>query len=112
MQNSISYNLVKEFDDSKLFQAFMMSVQGWIEGAVAKAFQEYKPMREPEREIPTYYTREQVRDILHISYPTLHSLMNKNAVKFVKVGKKTLFPCKELDAQVSSGELRKYRRTC
>lgn len=112
MNECVPSVLVRELSESMVFQSIMKYVQGWIEGAVAKAFQEYKPIREPEREIPSYYTREQVKDILHISYPTLHSLMNKSAIKFVKVGKKTLFPCKELDAQVLSGELRKYRRTC
>lgn len=60
---------------------------------------------------PMYYTRDEVRQMLRISFPTLHGLMKKGAIKFVKVGKKTLFPKAELDAMIASGELRKYRRT-
>ena len=102
----------KELENSLLYQAIMNSVQGWVERAVTKALTEYNPIKEPTHKMPEYYTRKEVADILHISFPTLHSLMNKNAIRFIKVGKKTLFPSEELDAQVASGELRKYRRTC
>ena len=82
-----------------------------VEDSVARAMANYQP-RPVEPEAPKYYSRKDVADILHISYPTLHGLMKKNAIKFIKVGKKTLFPQAELDAMVASGELRKYRRTC
>ena len=82
-----------------------------VEDSVARAMANYQP-RPVEPETPKYYSRKDVADILHISYPTLHGLMKKNAIKFIKVGKKTLFPQAELDAMVASGELRKYRRTC
>lgn len=81
-----------------------------VEDSVARAMSNYQP-RPVESDTPKYYSRKDVADILHISYPTLHGLMKKNAVKYVKVGKKTLFPQAELDAMVASGELRKYRRT-
>ena len=82
-----------------------------VEDSVARVMANYQP-RPVEPEAPKYYSRKDVADILHISYPTLHGLMKKNAIKFIKVGKKTLFPKAELDAMVASGELRKYRRTC
>lgn len=82
-----------------------------VEDGIARAIANYQP-RPVEPEVPKYYSRKEVADILHISYPTLHGLMKKNAIKFIKVGKKTLFPKAELDAMAASGELRKYRRTC
>lgn len=82
-----------------------------VEDSVAKAMANYQP-KPVKPEAPKYYSRKDVADILHISYPTLHGMMKKNAIKFIKVGKKTLFPQAELDAMVASGELRKYRRTC
>lgn len=94
---------------------FMKSVGDMIsravEDGIARAMTNYQP-KPVEHEPLKYYTRQEVADLLHISLPTLHGLMKKNAVKFIKIGKKTLFPQAELNAMVSSGELRKYRRTC
>ena len=101
----------RELNESKVFRYLMNTAQRWIEDSVNRAMANYQP-RPVEPEVPKYYSRKDVADILHISYPTLHGLMKKNAIKFIKVGKKTLFPQAELDAMVASGELRKYRRTC
>lgn len=81
-----------------------------VEDSVTRAMANYQPVS-VEAEAPKYYTREELKDILHSSYPTIHGLMNKGALPFIKVGKKTLFPAEKVDSLVASGELRKYRRT-
>jgi hypothetical protein len=84
-----------------------------VEDGISRALEKFNPVRiQNEPASPKYYTRDEVRQMLHISFPTLHGLMKKDAIKFIKVGKKTLFPQAELDAMIASGELRKYRRTC
>ena len=84
-----------------------------VEDGISRALEKYEPVRisTTETTSPKYYTRDEVRQMLRISFPTLHGLMKKGAIKFIKVGKKTLFPKAELDAMIASGELRKYRRT-
>lgn len=107
----ISENKNANQDFGNLFMKYIGdAISRAVEDSVARAMANYQPRVEPEA--PKYYSRKDVAEILHISYPTLHGLMKKNAIKFIKVGKKTLFPQAELDAMVASGELRKYRRTC
>ena len=100
-------------DFGSLFMRYVGDAIGRaVEEGVSRALEKFNPILvHNETASPKYYTREEVRDMLHISYPTLHGMMNKDVIKFIKVGKKTLFPQKELDAMIESGELRKYRRT-
>ena len=101
-------------DFSNLFLKYIGdAISRAVEDGISRALEKFTPVRiQPEPASPKYYTRDEVRQMLHISYPTLHGLMKKGAVKFIKVGKKTLFPQVELDAKIASGELHKYRRTC
>ena len=100
-----------QIDFGSLFMKYVgEAVSRAVEEGITRAMQNYVP-KQVVSETPKYYSRKDVADILHISYPTLHGLMKKNAIKFIKVGKKTLFPQAELDEMVASGELRKYRRT-
>lgn len=106
-----SENLLMKYIGDAFKRAVGDTISKAVEDGVARAMANFQP-RPVESKAPKYYSRKDVADLLHISYPTLHGLMNKNAIKFIKVGKKTLFPQAELDAMIASGELRKYRRTC
>lgn len=108
----ISENKNANQDFGNLFLKYIGdAISRAVEDSVTRAMANFQP-RPVESKAPKYYSRKDVADILHISYPTLHGLMKKNAIKYIKIGKKTLFPQEELDAMVASGELKKYRRTC
>lgn len=50
-------------------------------------------------------TREQLKNKLNISFPTLHKLMNEGKIPFKKIGKKTYFDYKEVLEIIRGGKL-------
>lgn len=56
---------------------------------------------------PRYYTRKQVADLLHVSLPTVHSMMNEGVLKPEKVGRRVLFAAQAVDDGLRDGSLRK-----
>lgn len=46
----------------------------------------------------TYLTRQEVCELLHISFPTLHRWVNLNILSCYKIGRRSLFKAKEVEA--------------
>lgn len=47
-----------------------------------------------------YLTRKQVCETLHISYPTLHRLINNGILKCLKIGRRSLFDLSAVQAAI------------
>lgn len=54
-------------------------------------------------------TRKEAADLLHVSLVSVHSLMNRGAITFRKVGRRTLIDRADLLKKIESGELAKYK---
>lgn len=46
----------------------------------------------------TYLTRQEVCELLHISYSTLHRWVNLNILECYKIGRRSLFKAKDVEA--------------
>lgn len=56
---------------------------------------------------PRYYSRQEVSDLLHVSLPTLHSMVHAGVLTPQRVGGRVLFPAAAVDEGIASGALRK-----
>ena len=56
---------------------------------------------------PRYYSRAEVADLLHVSLPTLHAMVNAGTLKPQRVGGRVLFPAAAVDEGIACGALRK-----
>lgn len=73
-----------------------------LDGAMAFAIKTIK-----ERDEPTYYTREQLADILHVSQPTLLEYRKKGLIpEPVKVGDRVLFDKAKVREAIESGSVK------
>ena len=80
-----------------------------IKRIVAEAIREAAPESKP-KENPTYSTRKQVKDRLHISLPTLNRLKQDEILVPCKIGGRVLYLDDEVDAVVCQFHNLKYRR--
>jgi len=55
-----------------------------------------------------FLTRQEVADALGVSLPTVHSMMNKGKIPFVKIGASTRIPKSQFDEALKKG-LRRYQ---
>lgn len=76
-----------------------------IDAFVEKVAQRARQLAEEEK--PRYYTRQEVADLLHVSLPTVHSMMNEGVLKPEKVGRRVLFAAQAVDDGLRDGSLRK-----
>ena len=60
----------------------------------------------PEEE--GFYDRDEICELLHITYPTLWRIEKTGILKSQKVGRKKLYPKKEVNLLIKSGKLAKY----
>lgn len=72
---------------------------------VERIAQRVKKMEE-EKE-PRYYSRQEVADLLHVTLPTLHAMVNAGALHPMKVGGRVLFRAEFVDKAILDGTLRK-----
>ena len=57
-----------------------------------------------------FYDRDEICDLLHIKYPTLWRIEKSGILKCKKVGRKNLYPKKDVALLIKSGKLAKYNR--
>ena len=57
-----------------------------------------------------FYDRDEMCELLHIKYPTLWRIENSGILKCKKVGRKNLYPKKDVALLIKSGKLAKYNR--
>ena len=84
---------------------------GDLEAAITKVFERFQASHAtaPADSGPQYYTRKEVAELLHISLPSVHSLMNKGALKVTKIGSRTLIDAADLRSKISSGAIARYK---
>ena len=70
-------------------------IAGMITDAVRSAM-ETKPVRKP-------YSREEVRDLLHVTYATLNNWRHTGKLVPTKVGNRVLYDADEVDQLLRSG---------
>lgn len=56
-----------------------------------------------------YYTRTEVADLLRVSLPTIHRLMNDGMLQGCKVGGRTLFDAESVDGAVREKKIFRYQ---
>ncbi len=71
--------------------------------AVAKAIKDSEQQRKP-----TYLTRKQVMELLHISNGTFYNYMKKGKLKPVYIGEEPRFIEDDIHAAMRTGKLSKY----
>ena len=76
-----------------------------IDAFVDKVADRVRQLQEEAK--PRYYTRQQVADLVHVSLPTLHAMVNAGALRPQRVGGRVLFPAAAVDEGIASGALRK-----
>ena len=59
---------------------------------------------EEEKE-PRYYSRKEVADLLHVTLPTLHAMVNAKALNPIKVGGRVLFNAQAVDEAIKNQTL-------
>lgn len=85
-------------------------------GLAAKLFQEYRAAHpdgeqaQPVEEKPRFYTRKEAADILGVSLPTIHKMLNDGSIRATKVRRATRIFADHFDQAVKSGSLKKYGR--
>jgi len=73
-----------------------------LDGAMAFAMKRIK-----ERDEPTYYTREELADLLHVSQPTLLDYRKKGLIpEPIKVGDRVLFDKVKVREAIENGKVR------
>lgn len=76
-----------------------------------KAATEQQTQPEPEEAPgPRFYSRQQLKDMLGVSMPTIHALLNNGALRYTKIGSRTLIFADYADEQIKAGKLAKYQR--
>jgi len=80
-----------------------------IKKCVADAIREYMPeTKEPIR--PEYMTRQQVRDEVHVSYPTLNRFDKEGILTARKIGGRVLYLRSDIEKAINPDQPIKYRR--
>ena len=65
---------------------------------------------EPKQEEPSYLTRKEAAEMLKVSLPTLHAMINAGAIKVTKAGQRTLIERSRFESDLADGKLAKYSR--
>lgn len=83
--------------------------QSDIRKIVADALRETKPeSREPIR--PEYLTRQQVKEKLHVSFPTLNRFDKEGILTAHKIGGRVLYTLESIEKALNPDQPIKYRR--
>ena len=84
--------------------------QSDLKKIVADAIREFKPeTKEPNR--PEYVTRQQVRDELHVSFPTLNRFDKEGILTAKKIGGRVLYLWSDIEKAINQDHNIKYRRS-
>lgn len=83
--------------------------QNDIRKIVAEAIRETKPeSKEPIR--PEYLTRREVKERLHVSYPTLNRFDKEGILTAHKIGGRVLYLWSDVEKAINPDQPIKYRR--
>ncbi len=56
---------------------------------------------------PRYYSRQEVAELLHVSLPTIHAMMNAGALTPQRLGGRVLFSAAAVEEGIAAGTLKK-----
>ncbi len=76
-------------------------IQEIIQQAVAEGFSSALKAKQPPSESQAYLTRKEVQTNYKISLGTIHRLMRSGQLRFIKVGRKTLFRVEDVESVLS-----------
>ena len=65
---------------------------------------------QPHDVAPTFYTRDEVCKLLHVSLPTLDKLTRTGKLQSKQIGKRYLFTREEVATALKAPTFKKYRR--
>lgn len=83
--------------------------QSDLKKIVADAIREHKPeSKEPIR--PEYLTRQQVKEKLHVSFPTLNRFDKEGILTAHKIGGRVLYLLSDIEQAINPDRPIKYRR--
>jgi len=93
-----------------LIQYTKDELQSDIKKWVADAIREYKPeSKEPIR--PEYVTRQQVKEELHVSFPTLNRFDKEGILTAKKIGGRVLYLWSDIEKAINQDQSIKYKRS-
>ena len=84
---------------------FQSDIKKWVAAAIRDCMPESK---EPVR--PEYGTRQQVKDEIHVSYPTLNRLDREGILTAKKIGGRVLYLWSDVEKAINPDQPIKYRR--
>lgn len=84
-----------------LFDLFSPLIDSFVERVAQRVKQ-----LEAEKE-PRYYSRKEVAELLHVTLPTLHAMINAKVLQPIKVGGRVLFEAQAVDEAIRCGMLTK-----
>jgi len=82
--------------------------QADIRKIVAETIRDTKPEKEPNR--PEYLTRQQVKEKLHVSFPTLNRFDKEGILTARKIGGRVLYLWSDVEKAINPEQPIKYRR--
>jgi hypothetical protein len=92
-----------------LIQYTKEEFQNDLKKIVADAIRETKPeSKEPIR--PEYLTRQQVKEKLHVSFPTLNRFDKEGILTAHKIGGRVLYLWSDVETAINPDQPVKYRR--
>ncbi len=83
--------------------------QADIRKIVAETIREYMP-ESKEQIRPEYVTRQQVKDKLHVSFPTLNRFNKEGILTAKKIGGRVLYLWSDIEKAINQDQAIKYRR--
>jgi len=84
---------------------FQIDIKKWV----AAAIREYIPeSKEPIR--PEYITRQQAKEELHVSFPTLNRFDKEGILTARKIGGRVLYLWSDIEKAINPDQPIKYRR--
>lgn len=78
-------------------------VEPLVDSFVEKVALRVREMQEAAK--PRYYSRNDVADLLHVSLPTIHSMVHAGVLHPQKVGGRVLFAAQDVDDAIQRGDL-------
>ena len=91
---------------SEQMMALLSIFSPLIDTFVERVAQRVRQLEE-EKE-PRYYSRKEVAELLHVTLPTLHAMVNAGALHPKKIGGRVIFDAKVVDEAIRCGKLTKH----
>jgi len=78
-----------------------------IDSFIERVAQRVKQLTDEAK--PRYYSRKEAADLLRVSMPTLHAMINAGALTPKRVGRHVLFDAQTIDEGIRNGSLTKFK---